>query len=247
VLGIVEKRVRPAINLKIAIQASPDMTTELFGQSIHEVFIPSVKNNREMRDCQGKPAILFLDNVRAHCSDQFMKELAKLQLLVSCPPHKSQTFQVLYRVLFGRLKAAKKHLVRDLEESAQLDHVVRPFKAYGLATTSTTIWASFQQTGFDYERHDGIWSLIISDYRKRRSPVFQEIWEIDSPEGSLSQRRRGQVWGWLKNDSLPRNLLQREVSPALDSRPKQSPSTSPFRCPVSFFDYMFRDIWRTSN
>jgi hypothetical protein len=73
-----------------------------------------------------------------------MRELAKLRVLVvSYPPHKSQIFQVLDWLLFGRLKAAKKQLVCDLEESAQLDHVVRVFRAYELAATSTTIRTSF--------------------------------------------------------------------------------------------------------
>jgi hypothetical protein len=70
VLGILEKGIRPDIDLKIAIQTSLYITTELFGQYVHEVFIPSVKSNREMPACQGKPAILVLDNVMAHCSGQ---------------------------------------------------------------------------------------------------------------------------------------------------------------------------------
>jgi hypothetical protein len=70
VLGIFEKGIRPDVDLKMAVQASPYLTTELFGQYTHEVFIPSVKSNREMPGCQEKPAILFLDNVRTHCSDQ---------------------------------------------------------------------------------------------------------------------------------------------------------------------------------
>jgi hypothetical protein len=118
------------------------------------------------------------------------------------------------------LKAAKKHLVRDLEESAQLDHIVRVFKAYELATPSTTIRASFKQTGFDYEQRDGIWYLIVNDQRLRRYPEFQEVWEIDYPEESLSQRRRGQVWGWLNKDYFPRNFLRRSVCPTLDRRLK---------------------------
>jgi hypothetical protein len=195
VLGIFERGVRPGIDLKITIRASPYITTELFAQYIHEVFIPTLTSNREMPGCRGKPAILFLDNVRAHCSDRLMRELASLQVLVvSYPPHTSQMFQVLDRLLFGRLKLAKKHLVRDLQESAQLDHVIRVFKVYELATTSTTIRASFRHTGFDYEQRDGIWYLILNDQRLRAYPEFHEVWQIDYPEESLSNRRRQQVW-----------------------------------------------------
>jgi hypothetical protein len=68
-LGIFEKGVRPEIDLKIAIQTSPYITAELFEQYIQDVFVPSLKANRRMPGCQGKPAILFLDNVGAHCSD----------------------------------------------------------------------------------------------------------------------------------------------------------------------------------
>jgi hypothetical protein len=104
------------------------------------------------------------------------EELAKLRVLVvSYPPHTSQIFQVLDRLLFGRLKAAKKHLVGDLEEFAELDHVVRIFKAYELETTSTTIRASFQQTALDYEQRDGIWYLIVNDQRLWRYTEFQEV------------------------------------------------------------------------
>jgi hypothetical protein len=210
VLGIFEKGVRPGIDLRITIQTSPYITTELFEQYIQEVFIPSLTSNREIPGCQGKPAILFLDNVRAHCSDRLMRELARLRVLVvTYPPHTSQMFQVLDRLLFGRLKLAKKHLVRDLEESAQLDHVIRVFKAYELATTSMTIRASFQHTGFDYEQRDGIWYLILNDQRLRAYPEFREVWEIDYPEESLSNRRRQQVWGWLNEDYFPGDFLQR--------------------------------------
>jgi hypothetical protein len=208
VLGIFETGVRAEIDLKIAIQPSPYINTDLFEQYISDVFIPSLETNRKMPGCEGKPAILFLDNVRAHCSDRLMERLARFQVLVvSYPPHTSQLFQVLDRLLFGRLKGAKKHLVRDLEKSAQLDHALRVFKAYELATTSTTIRASFRQTGFDYEQRDGVWYLIVNDQRLRGYPEFREVWEVDYPEESLSQRRTQQRWGWLNVAYFPRDFL----------------------------------------
>lgn len=209
VLKIFERGVRPEIDLKIVVQTSPYITTELFEQYVQDVFIPSLESNRRLPGCQAKPAILFLDNVRAHCSDRLMRQLARLRVLVvSYPPHTSQLFQVLDRLLFGRLKAAKKHLVRNPEESAQLDHVVRVFKAYELATTSTTIRASFQHTGFDYVQRDGVWYLTVDEQRLRAYPEFHEVWEIDYPEESLSQRRRAQVWGWLNKSHFPRDFLR---------------------------------------
>jgi hypothetical protein len=65
VLGIFEKGVRPEIDLKMAIQASPYITTELFGQYIHEIFILSMKSNREMPGCQGKRVSCFWTMSRA--------------------------------------------------------------------------------------------------------------------------------------------------------------------------------------
>jgi hypothetical protein len=162
-------------------------------------------------------------------------------------PHTLQIFQVRDRLLFGRLKAAKKQPVRDLEESAQLDHVVRVFKADELVTTRTTNRASFQQTRFDYERPDGTWHQIVNDQRLRRCREFQEVWEIDYPEESLSQRRRGQVWRWLNKDYFPRNFLRCQVCPALDSGTKQSISTSPFRFPVSSFILWLHVSWYIEN
>jgi hypothetical protein len=184
-----EKGVRSGIDPKIAMEASPYITIEPCDQSIHEVFISSVESNRSMPGWERKPAILFLDNARAHWSQRFIEEMARLRgLVVSYPSHTSLMFLVLGRLLFGRLKAAKRHLVRDLEESVQLDHAVRMFKGYELATTGMTIRASFEQTGFDYVQRDEVWSLIVNEDRFRRYPEFEEVGEADHPEESLSQR-----------------------------------------------------------
>jgi hypothetical protein len=196
--AIFEKGVRENIDLQVKILNSPYVTREVFLDYIRGVFIPAVESNRSMPGCQNKPAILFCDNCACHCSDDVMRELAERGiLLITYPPHTSHIFQVLDTLLFGRLKAAKKHILRDLSLGRDLDHVLRTFRAYELATTSLTIRSSWEKAGFGFHKRDGTWYLYVNEGKIRASPEFAEVWALDFPEESLSLRRRRQTWGWL--------------------------------------------------
>jgi hypothetical protein len=59
-------------------------------------------------------------------------------LPITYPLHTSNIFRVLDILLFGRLKAIRERLLRDLSFGRDLGHVIRIFRAYELATTSFT-------------------------------------------------------------------------------------------------------------
>jgi hypothetical protein len=100
-------------------------------------------------------------------------------------------------LLFGRLKAAKKGLLRDLNPGRDLNHVMRIFHAHELATTSLTVRSSWEQAGFGFEGRDGTWHLYVHETKIRTSPEFMEVWAINYPEERLSSQTRQQAWRWL--------------------------------------------------
>jgi hypothetical protein len=198
VLRIYEKGVRENIDLQIKIVDSLYVTREIFIEYVCSILIPTVKSNRLLPGCQNKPAILFCDNCASHCSDEVKWELAEHRiLLITYPPHTSHIFQVIDTLLFGRLKAEKKCLLRNLNLGRDLDHVMRIFRAYELATTSLTVRSSWEKTGFGFEQRDGTWYLYVNETKVRSFPKFAEVWALNNPEESLSVRKRQQVWGWI--------------------------------------------------
>jgi hypothetical protein len=190
--------VRDGIDLKIEIASSPYVTQAIFEKYIDEVLVPAVVANCDLDGCTDKPSILFCDNCSAHCSEDILKKLARHGILViTYPPHTSHLFQVLDVLLFGVLKRAKKYQRRDDTLRKDVDHVLRLFRAYEQATPSTTIRASWQRTGFEYEKRNGATYLIVDEARIRQSPGFQEIWLFDYHPARLSSRRQSQKWGWI--------------------------------------------------
>jgi hypothetical protein len=98
-------------------------------------------------------------------------------------------------VLFGNLKRCKKDQTRDENEDREVGDILRIFKAYETVTTSMVVRACWKKTGFIDQQRDGTFYLVVHEGRIRTAPGFQEIWERDYPMGSLSARRRSQMWG----------------------------------------------------
>jgi hypothetical protein len=71
----------------------------------------------------------------------------------------------------------------------QVKHVLRLFRAYEQATTSTTIRASWMRTGFQYEERADTRYLTVNEAAIRSSPGFQEIGQFDYVPDRLSARR----------------------------------------------------------
>jgi hypothetical protein len=192
-LGIFEKGDCETIDLQIKILSSPYVTGEIFLEYLRIVLIPTVESSRSLPGCKNKPAILFCDNCACRCSDEVKRESAEYGiLLIRYPPHASHIFQV-----FGELKAAKKCLLRDVNQGRDLDHVMRIFHACELATTILAVQSSWQKAGFRFNRRDGVWYLYVNETKIRTSPEFMEVWPINYPEERLSSRRRQQAWRWL--------------------------------------------------
>jgi hypothetical protein len=185
------------------------VNAEIFERYIDAVLIPAVESNRELEGCRNKPAILFCDNCKTHCSEELLKKLARHGILVlTYPPHTSHVFQVLDVLLFGILKRAKKFERRDDRLAPEVDHILRLFRAYEKATTSTTMRMSWDRAGFDFERRDGTTYLAINEARIRESLGFREIWELDAHPGRLTERRLSQNWGWINEHLFRKKELK---------------------------------------
>jgi hypothetical protein len=155
VLGIYEKGVRENIDLQIKIVDSPYVTRETFTEYARSILIPTVESYCLLPGCQNKPVILFCDNCASHCCDEVKRELAEHGiLLITYLPHTSHIFQVLDTLLFGRLKAEKKRILRDMNLARDLDYVMRIFRAHELVTASLTVRSSWEKTGFGFEQRD---------------------------------------------------------------------------------------------
>jgi hypothetical protein len=187
---------RDGIDLKIQIAKSASVTKEIFESYVDTVLIPAIESNRTLKGCNNKPAILFCDNRSAHCTEDILKKLAYHGVIVlTYPPHTSHIFQALHMLLFGVLKRVKKHQRRDDELPEQVDDVLRLFRAYEQATTSTTVRASWMRTRFQYEERADTRYLTVNEAAIRSSPGFQEIWQFDYVLARLSARRQSQKWG----------------------------------------------------
>jgi hypothetical protein len=94
-------------------------------------------------------------------------------------------------------KPRKKHLLLDTDVSPQLDHVMRVFRAYEQATTSSTVRGSWEKACFVFTQRSGTYYLWVDEAKIRKISEFSEVWEIDYREGRLSAVRRRQRRGWL--------------------------------------------------
>jgi hypothetical protein len=198
VLGLFEIGVHDGIDLLIKIAESPYVAKELFLEYLGNVVIPSIESNRELPGCQGKRVIIVCENCSCHCSDDILQELANHELiLIAYPPHALHLFQVLDVLLFGHLKSAKKYLAGDDNLDSHVDHTFRVFRAYAIATASTTVRSSWEKAGLGSVRRDGTYYLGIGEGRIWASPQFVEVWQVDCPEERLSEGRPQQKWGFL--------------------------------------------------
>jgi hypothetical protein len=100
----------------------------------------------------------------------------------------------------------RKYLAQDPNLSPRVDHVRGVFRAYEQATTSTTVQGSWQKADFDFITRSGTQYLWVDEAKIRGSPHVLELWAIDYPEESLSQRRRQEKLGWLNRDHCANNF-----------------------------------------
>jgi hypothetical protein len=121
-------------------------------------------------------------------------------LLSTYPTHTSPPFQVLDVLLFGRLKAFKKHFAKDAAEDREPKHIVKIRWAYEVVLTSMTIQESWEKASFTYQRRDQTSYFAIDERRIRTASDFREIWERDFPIDNLSAKRKNQKWRWLNQE-----------------------------------------------
>jgi hypothetical protein len=216
VLQVFKMAVRDGIALCIKIAESPYIMQALSTECRRDVLIPSIESNREFPGYQRKPAIIFCDNCSCHCSDDILPELANHAIIFNtCPPHTSPLFHVLNVLLSGRLKSVKKCFARHDDLDPHMNHAFRVFRAYEIATMSTTVRIPWAKAGFGSVRRDGADYLWVDKGKIRASPGFVEIWQIDYPEEQLSERRRQQKRGFL-NQGLFR-IESTDMGPRIDS------------------------------
>jgi hypothetical protein len=106
--------------------------------------------------------------------------------------------------LVWETQKCEKYLARDPNLSPQVDDLMRVFRAYEQATTSTTVRGSWQKADFGFLMRSGTQYLWVDEAKIRGPPDFLELWAMDYPEESLSlsARRRQQKWdGWTEASS----------------------------------------------
>jgi hypothetical protein len=96
-------------------------------------------------------------------------------------------------VLFGKLKASKKRLFRDLTLGREPNHVMGKFRAYEWAIISLTVKSAWEKAGFGYKRRDRTTHPFVNQGKIRASPKLAEICAVDYPEDRLSPRKRQQA------------------------------------------------------
>lgn len=198
---IFEKGVRKDIDLKLKIQNSAYVTTESFKEYILEYFVPKFIQEKISDEKENLPAIIFLDNCKAHLDENLLKILAENKILViTYPPHTSHVFQVLDKLLFGVLKKHKKYIPKNDDWQPLVDHIYRTFHAYELSTCSTTIRSSFIKTGFEYFTKNNKLYLKLNKSKIQNSIEFQEIWNFNYSFNDMSMRRRSIKFGWVNRE-----------------------------------------------
>jgi hypothetical protein len=194
------------IDLKIEIASSASLRQDIFNEYIDEILIPAVISDRGLPGCNHKPAVLFCDDCCAHCSNAALDKMARNGIrVITYPPQTSHIFQALDVLLFGILKRANKYQRRDDMLGQGVDHVLRLFLAYDQATASTTIRASWLQTGFNHGNRNEARSLIVNEPKIRQATAFREVWEFDCHPTTLSLQRMSETWGWI-NEHLFRKM-----------------------------------------
>jgi hypothetical protein len=190
--------IREGTDLQLFIARSPYFTESLFYNYINDVFIPFVLKRRDSHNCPNQHAILFMDNLFAHCSDRTLQLLSQHNIrVISFPPHSTHIFQMLDLVVFGVMKHYKSTLKKANNIHPVADHLHRAFRAFELATVSSTIRASFEAAGFNYIIGENGYVLQVNVEKIRSNPDFLEMWNTNFDEALLTPRRRNARWGVL--------------------------------------------------
>jgi hypothetical protein len=132
--------VRRGKEVNLVIQKSSYLNEELFFQYITAQFISHVFILRLQHSLFNERAILFMDNLRAHCSERILRELGSQNILaISFPPHTSHIFQMLDLVTFGQMKSQLKLTHPNPSLHAAADHLVRSLQALEFACISSSV------------------------------------------------------------------------------------------------------------
>jgi hypothetical protein len=118
-------------------------------------------------------------------------------LVITYQPNTSHIFQVPDVLFFGILKKAKEYQWRDDTLRKEVYHVLRLFRAYGQATISTTIRASWLKTEFDCETRQAATYLIVNEAKIRQRDAFREVWLFDYHPPRISKQVASQRWRWI--------------------------------------------------
>jgi hypothetical protein len=145
-----ENSTREDVDVKIEVRDYTDITAELFEWNVQEPFFPKVETNRERTSWAEKIEILLCDNYRA----DLLRKLAEHGILLITYPPPFHIFQILDTLLFGRLKAVKKHKPYDPDLNFRFDNITKIRLAYEIVTRCFTMRGSRKKTGSAYMKRD---------------------------------------------------------------------------------------------
>lgn len=130
-----------------ACQEHGFMTTKLFNQWAKQIFIPSVEELRQKENYDG-PAILILDGLSAHHSDDFLELCKDNNIIVKfLVPHSSDQCQPLDLVTFALVKREFTKKGFEQFNTYQSSQVIKMLTAWEKATAKSLVTSAFRRAG----------------------------------------------------------------------------------------------------
>jgi hypothetical protein len=170
--GIFQGGVQGRVDFKIRINSSSYVNADIFYDYIRDVFIPHVENCWVIRDRQGSPAVLLMDNCSVHLRSDIIEVLSAHNVkAITFPLHTSGIFQMLDHVLFGMLKTSKRLQQKDFQLHFLVAHARRMLCAFETTKSASNIRPSFTCTEFISEFDDAHKYTLRYDEAKVRSSL----------------------------------------------------------------------------
>jgi hypothetical protein len=100
-------------------------------------------------------------------------------------------------VLFGSLKKHANDLKMFDEEQPAAAFLLKVYHDFKKNMIEVNIWGAFAAIRFTYDIEQSPYGLLFDEEKLRQSPGFMELWECDTPLGSVSRWPPNAKFGWI--------------------------------------------------
>jgi hypothetical protein len=152
-----------------------------------------LRDSEEFEACE---AVLFMDNCSPHISDDIVAVLTHARMrIITFTIYTTHIFQMLDVVLFGALKKHANNIKIFDEEQPAAAFLLKVYHDFKQTKIEINLWEAFAAIGFTHDIEQSPYGLLFDEEKLRQSPGFMELWERDTPLGSLSRRRQNAKFG----------------------------------------------------